>query len=638
MIPERFDWASEFALYGHCFMHIRARPRKSNPNDRITTISGKVDGPNPWNPHIRKTTEEEARRYAERLADSPSLRCVIINTEWTPPMDFGERFRREVLERFGLDITKWRTTPENAWRVLHPHNRLRPNLLGEDRFPKGGVVPLEDRFYRFHFWWHHGGGNEVPINETCSRAVREARNDAVRIVEPVLRAPPLKRYTDVDVAEEWFYYYNPRIAITIQEQLGCVSRNRDMRPSGMRQFLFKPGGVSPYAGTPPPDMLKEVLSLCLSRPLSMMTFWGWHRVLEQGKMSTHSELRKIFEGLQWKEALKKARELGGETGGLYIPEVKDEFRRFSEEVWKPLGPLMKRWVNSPRRIAVILSFASWLYDNIRWDALGRTWLGGTILSSGLPFDFLYDESFFEEPNALEQYRVVILPDDIVTIPQPVHRALRRFVRSSGVVLGDKNCPIEGIPPMKRSSKDEIEKVRKLIIEVSDLPVRSSTPEVFWNLLELDGAKYLAAVNDKREFGKYYGQWKRARERGIPQRASLKVRHSLGRHLYQLISSEEINVKRKKDWAEFKLDLPPSVGRIILFVTERPTELRVEASRSQLSRGENLSLRFTLAGERGRVEGAIPLKLSIREPSGRIHDRSVIISCGGGVSHLNSHFR
>jgi len=615
--PFALDWAAECGLSGMSHMHVLAWHKPEKLELAVIQNDGSCDGINPALPEVQAEARNQAREFALSLIDKPSLTHVIINSEWNSPMDFSDRSKSFVLKQYGLDLNKWMTEPKKAWAYLHPYNRLNPTVLGENWFPRDGIVEENDPFYRYHLWWHRGGGNEVVINEICAREIKKVRPDIVRIAEPILRCPPIKRYREMDVAEEWFYYENPRSAIVVQENLACVSASRGMKTSGMPQFLFKPGGAAPYAATPPPEMLREVLWLCAARPLGLMTFWGWHRVLSNKGMLTLSEIEEKTRGLDWKQAVDALKDSGGEGGGLFIPEVKEEFSRFASQVWQPFGPLLMSWRNSPRKIAAINSFAGNLYGNQRWPTMG--WLGDVLISTGLPFDVLYDESFAEDRNVLQGKNVVILANT-PAVTRTIFEQLQAFARAGGTIIADEKCKVTGLPEMKVFTQEQSPEIENLIKQKAGYPFNVQTREILWNLLEYEGARYLVLVNDKREYGPYLGRWQKVKEKGIAQEVTV-AGWEIGKKIFDLTGSQE--VQRKTD-GSFTFQIGPAEGRILVAVGGMPDTLSLSFTPGKVSRGEKIEMRVKLTGRESSVEGGIPVHLLITEPSGKKHDRSTTL--------------
>jgi hypothetical protein len=620
------DWATSLGLYNEARIGVHGGIREGINEDRILKNDGTYDGVNPSSEYVKETARQRARRYAEGLKNLDTVRYSIINTEWQLPMDFSPSFRKMVMDRFNIDMSKWMPSDlKSAWAYLHPYNRLNATTLGEGWFPSRGVVDTEkDNFYRFHLWWHTQGPNEQAINNICLEEIKKVRPDIKTIMEPILRRPPVKVYRkNTDVAEEWFYYENPRVTVSIQERLAAASRGIDMRPSGMPQFLFKPGGAAPFAVTPPPDMFREVVWLCASRPLSMMSFWGWHRVLDKGKLLLIEEIEEKFKGLDWKKARELANKLGGEGGGLFIPEVQEEFANLSNTLWEPYGSLMMKWENYPRKVAMINSFASHLYHKgslhqVRWPGPG--WLGDTLTLSGIPYDTLYDEDFFENGNLLKDYEVVVLPG-VYAIPDSAYRQILEFVRRGGIVMADDVCTVEGIPGMQSFKPEQKDEVKKFLRERTTLPVGSKTEDIIWNILEYKGARYLVVVNDKREFGRYLGQWEKVKDKGIAQRADFVVDKDFAGYVIDLTSSKVVDAQNREGEKIFSFEIGPTAGKIFMFVDDVPEKVSVKPRKRSVLQGETLEVTISIEGKNGMMQGGVPFNYTVVQPSGAVFDIS-----------------
>ena len=237
----------------------------------------------------------------------------------------------------------------------------------------------------------------------------------------------------------------------------------------------------------------------------------------------------------------------------------------------------------------------------------------------MPFDVLYDESFAEDPQVLRNYRVVVLPNHVVALPRVAHAQIRQFVERGGLVVADELCKVEGIS--NTTVFKEGEDAVTPLLQHANLPVKCETPEVLWNLLELDGATYLVVVNDKRDFGRYFGRWQKVKEKGIAQQVKLRARKELGRCVLDLTRSRPAKAQGVGDWHEVDLDLGPTGGRILMFVPAAPARLLLRTAAQVVPRGGAQKIEMTLATDSGTMAGAVPVEVTVLEPSGQKHDRS-----------------
>jgi hypothetical protein len=623
--PRAVDWATQLGLQTHSLMGIRIPPREGVDEDRILSNDGRYYSINPFSEYIREAARRKAGEYVENnFKNMDTIKYAIIHSEWLLRMDFSPAFCKTVMERFGIDLSKWKDDPEDAGkygrfgRNMLPNNRLKPTVLGENWFPAGGVVDTEkDNFYRFHLWWHTQGPNEQIINHICMEEIKKERPDIKTIIEPILRRPPVKPYRkNTDIAQEWFVYQNPaEHAVSVQERLATITRGTDIKISGMPQFHWVQGYAAPYATTPPPDLFRQVVWVCASRPLSMMSFWGWHAEMDKGQALLIDDIEEKFKGRDWKEAGRLVGEMG-KSGRLFIPETKEEFTKMSETLWQPYGALMMKWKNYPRKVAMVDSFASQIYSNVTWHVPG--WLADTLTLSGIPYDVLYDEDFFEDGKLLAQYDMVVLPNTYA-LPEKSYRQILKFAEEGGTVIGDDICKVEGIPGMMTFNSKQSEEIYKLVKQTVELPVITNTEDIIWNIMEHKGARYLVVVNNKREFGRYVGQWGKVKDKGIAQKAEFMVKKEMAEVVIDITASEVVNLQGDGNWNRFAFDLGPTEGRIFMFLDDTPGKFSASAKKGNILQGDTVEIMLYVEGEKGRLKGGIPFSYNVSKPSGTMFD-------------------
>lgn len=633
--PKTINWANELGISLFSHMHCIGEGRQNNLEDVILKNDGEYDGINPLSEYVLNSTRNKAIDWVKKIEDYKELKYVIINTEWQLPMDFGEKFKKIVMEKFNIDLRKWETDKTKSWRYINPFNRLTPSILEEKFLPENGVVGKDDNFYNFHFWYHEGNANEIKINKICIEEIKKKRGDINTIIEPILRYPPKKKYgKGLDIAEEWFYYENPKTAIWVQENLNALTRGRDIKISGMPQFLFK-AHAQPFSITPPPDLFKESTLLCLSRPLDILTFWGWHNVLLKTKnMYTIEEMEERtknydIDSRKWtKEQMDEVKK-GGESGlgHVYVPETKDAFLYISENYFLPFGKLFRKWKNYPRKIAVLNSFASWIYSDIRWPSYG--YLGEAIISTGIPFDVLWDEDFIENPEILDRYDILFLPKTYA-ITSYTYEGIKKFIQKGGIVIADEDCKIKGIEKVKVFREDEIDKIKNFIKENVKLPFKVYGDDVLVNFLTLGEGNYLFIVNDKRDFGKYLGKWGKIKEKGIENRIILNIEKNLGDFLYDLNENKLLAGKEKDNIIEYEIVLKGGEGKILYISKEKLEKFEINLVKSEINKGDKQKILISLKGEKNLMKGGIPLKIEIIKPDGRLFDMSGFYLCEDGI--------
>ncbi len=530
-------------------------------------------------------------------------------------------------------------------------------------------MPLDHPFYAYHRWWHSGEvGNEVFLNDRVALGTREKAPLAKYIGEPVLRRPSIRAFQEIDVVQEWFYYGKPKSAIFVQEATAAAARGSRAKVGGMPQFLLKPGMAAPYGGMPTPEMFREAVWHCLARPMRGLTYWKhWSAIHRDGgdNIKTQEEIDAILgDQPDWKDAKANIKVKGEHSSiFLFIPELREEIRRLHQDEVAPLGALIPRWENYPRRVAVYRSFAGELFNKVRWQNVSK--LEKLVISMQLPFDILYDEDFEDNKKLLDSYQMVAIPL-APAITEPAFDQLASFAARGGTVLVDNrfnaNIPeavrldasahqtglaklakieqellsrykspthpsyIEGMEDASRKLADkidmaglEIDAIRaKLKPEIS-----TATRAVFPNLLRAEGANYLVAVNMLRRPGRHYGHFGKVLEDGVAQTAKFDADSALGNVAYDLLNSTRVAMKKSQGRFRFQLDLPPGGGRVLIFLPETVDSIEIgDVNPDQLNRGNWLKLSAHLLGASGQpLPGVLPVRVDIAGPNGKLLDIS-----------------
>lgn len=663
------ELATRRGMYSQLRQFLAGEP--SDPAGFFVDVAGRVGQPDQRGPAAVADLTAAAERLARQVARFPDVRQMIINSEhqWISAHDARPATVLEVKRRFGLDLGRWMASkPDDARKVTHPLGRLSAKA-GAYAVRAGGVVPADDPFYAYHRWWLSGAvGNEVFVNDFIARTVRAQAPWVQCIAEPVLRRPAVRAFTEQDIVEEWFYYPSPPAAIWTQEAATAAARGSRARVAGMPQFLLKPGMAAPYGGFPTPHLYREAVWHCIARPLVALTYWNLRRATQRPadkSCKTQAEIDALLgAGPDWKAAESKIERRGEWTSlFLFIPELRDEVARIHHQTVHPLGALLTRWKNRPRRLALYPSFAAQLFNEVRWPRMGDA-LYLAAQQAGVPYDVLYDEDFEAGDRALDGYQVVLLLQ-CAALPERAVSQLRRFIARGGRVIADEQfgVALEGVTrfPLRGAAseadaaldKAEQELLRQygrtdhpLYLEgmqqAAEAQARSGEPgqqvpeairaalaldattparHVFWNLLEAHGANYLVAVNGLRVAGKHYGHFGRVREDGVRQSAEFLLSPSLGRAAYDLPSGKALPLEEGEAGRKLRLDLPPAGGRVVIFLPEEIESLRLDPPAAPV-RGKTLRLSARLLGRSGApLPGVVPVEAVLLTPEGNRHDDS-----------------
>lgn len=565
-------------------------------------------------------------RLATRVEAYPDVSDVIINSEreWSWHPDFRRETRKLVRKRFGLDLAKW-VAPDRrkASRALLPYGRLSISAVHYS-LPQRGVVAENEPLYAFERWWHSGQvGNEVFLDDFVAHRIR-ARAPWVRtIVEPALRRPPVRAFHSQDLLESWFYFSNPARSVWVQEALAAASRGTGARTSCMPELVLRPGAAAPFAGLPTPDMYTETMWHCIARPLAAVTYWNLAGAIEPtarpDTVSQSKLLKQLGGSGDWAAVSRHVRRTGDSRSEpfLFVPGLDRAVRDMDEDVVRPLGALLPRWKNRPRRLAVYVSFAGEIFSRVRWPS--RDPLSKLMTTLGVPFDIIYDQDFERNPEVLHDYDAVVVPQASI-VPQAAFKALSRFLTRGGAVFvnADFKAVLPGAHRVKLPRGDAAARasVRSDIVAGLDLEASTRVRHVYWNLLEAKGANYLAIVNGRRRRGRFYGRFGKVREGGVATSATFRVARDLGHVAYDLLTGKRLVLTRTSIGMRLQVNLAAGGGRILVLLPRRIARFAfVQSSAKAAQRGAVLQLSATLRDPNGAtVPGIIPVRVEVTGPS------------------------
>lgn len=654
-------------------------PRTIDGEDLVHDLNGKPGMTRLSSPAMAQQMQREAARYARRMAGAPALRAVTFNTEaqWIWSHDFTPENVAWVRKTFHLDLDAWRNPPKGEVDAHQlPFGRLRPAVAGLE-LPANRVLDPATSFYAYHRWFHGPSApTESLMNQTLSDALLARRPDVLTIQEPILRRPAVRAFERMGIAQEWFYYEEPMRAVMVQEGLNAAVRGTGMRASGMPQFLFKAGGAAPYNAVPTADLFREAAWLCALQPIRVLTYWNFEVVPSASfenpyhRCLTKDQLDALF-GTPvptWEEAKRVLESKPDVARKLFpwTPELVTAFREFHRDAVGPLGTLIAEWRNRPRRLAIVRSFASQLYGDVRWP--GTTWLENSAVHCGVPFDLILDEDVEGGGDALSGYQMVVV-SAAACLTQPMIAALARCSERGGSVVTDAETRVTipgalvlratDAPAASSRRLDAAEGDLKTVGGVADPQyveamarlaesgalqglaepafldildrrltpeARSLSPFTWLNLLEAEGACYLGVVNDLRVHGPLYGHFGAVRETGVPQSALVSLAASLGSVAYDLVTHEPVALTASGSTLTADLDLAAGGGRVVVLLPAPIGRLDLQAQLVPAAWGDHhgrqIAVHATLLDVENRiVPGLIPATLALVHPDGSRSDFS-----------------
>ena len=350
-----------------------------------------------------------------------------------------------------------------------------------------------------------------------------------------------------------------------------------------------------------PMHLRETFWTKLARPVRGIMYHGWESLVPQS----------------------------GESAYRYThPQTQHELRRLIKEVVEPLGPTLLQVPDRPSDVAFLESFASQMFAQRGTYGWGEGWSGDAyqmLLWAHLQPEIIYDETV--KTNGLDRYSVLVMMDcDVLTAG--VAATVQAFQARGGVVVGDERlCPaiqaditLASYTRTGKADEDRAALIAKSAELRAALDTRyqrycdASTPDVVPRCRSYGSTDYLFAVNDRREFGDYVGQYGLVMENGVPATAVLSLARSSG-HVYDLVEGCALDAHVRDGRLTVAHTFGPCDG-CVLMVTERAINaVRVNVAQ-EAHLGGRLSCTISVVDqEEEPIDAVVPLRVDILDPAG-----------------------
>ena len=585
------------------------------------------------------------------------------------------------------------------------------------RFPNG-VVPPDDPLLAYYRWFW-GGGDGWPgytggiASVYRKLAGRYGDGSAIQrkrpffsFWDPAVRCPPKwGSGGDVDAINQWVYA-NPdpmNVAGPAEEVIAMADGRPGQTPMIMTQLICYRSRIAPTNVTvsPPPEWLKrrpladfptipadslqEAVWSMLAKPVKGVMFHGWKTIFEsgQGKGYTYTS-----------------------------PETAARMKSLLQDTVSPLGPTLLGLGRDEPEVAVLESFATAAFGGpASWG-----WLSPAITflqRARLDPRVLYEETIMRD--GFGKTRVLYAPQ-CVFLSAPVVERIRAFQEAGGILVADSELlpalkadvvvPVMAYkaPPKSDHTEDvdadtqtqvdtvarkfteetkanmqtEAEALRKTLAERHSYAPKadSSSPEIVVYSRSWHGTPYVFAINDKRTFGDYVGQWGLTMEKGLPFTGSVTLADPEAKigAVYELSRGGQVPFTRTADGrVEVPLSYDTNDGRLLLFL-EHPianvtirvdclkpdrqsniTALSVSAPVMRLSasphplrlrvanrqtvkpsnrRGDSIAATMTVRDNAGNpVPARLPVEIRVYDAAGRELDGAGYACAVGGVCTL-----
>jgi hypothetical protein len=575
-------------------------------------------------PQLPAYFENVGKSVAEAYGDHPAFAAALIDTE----------VRDNSRPSFNaVDVANYRAF-SGVEIPPEVNSRTGVNWQKLPNFPADRVIADDDPILKYYRWFWTGGDGWNALHSALHDGVKSAhRDDVWTFFDPAVRAPSIHGSGGrVNVLSHWTYTYpDPqRIGLATDELLEMARVNGvEQSVMKMTQLIWYRSQTAPSKSaangpqtpvawedhdpdaayiTNAPMHLREALWTKLSRPVKGIMYHGWGSLVEQA------------------------------TPGGYRytnPHTQHELKRLLHEVVEPLGPTLMQLEEPRPEVGFLESFTSQMFagrggygSNLGWSA--DVWLA--LEHAHVQSDVLFEESL---PHALERYRVLVAPECDV-LPRFSVQTIRAWQKKGGVLIGDELlCPgleadvrLQSFKRVKRAAEDKASTLavsgdlaQALRAHTKLQAVDCDNPEVIVHQRAAKDARYVFAINDRREAGSYVGQHGLVLENGVPSHAKLTFEND-GAAVYDLAKGTRVPTTRADAHTSIELDLGPAEGRLFLVMQQAIARVQIHPFLDEPKPGASATVAITVEDVDGKAIGAtIPMRLSIRDPNGRLAEGS-----------------
>jgi hypothetical protein len=597
---------------------------------------------NPFAPGVEELRSRLNRSLFGALGDHPAVKVAFFNTERVDDLWLDNT------NRAGVELTRRKLGFTRA-------------ECGPPKFVAAGVIADDDRGYRFQKYVYQEGNGLAYANRKTAEDVKRWRPDVWTLNDPYRQVALLDMFPGLDLIGTWTYTeHDPKLMLYI-ETMRAITRGTGQIPLQTITLLNYPGMLAPRSLTGSrtaasagdkkaddsgwmlmgPDACKETSWIILSRAPKINGYY-YSSACDPVKFNRPEEQFRVPQA----------------TSGA--------IRELAERVYRPYGPMITRLGVAPRTVAVLSSQAAWLYRRSpRTNGYPNDQIYGfyaVLAMAHLDGDVLLDEQV--ERGALAGYKLLVLPKcDAVT--KTMYDEILKFVRRGGLVVANQYLGPEIPHVLKlpfdftyrlKVNADAIEsgmtyaqwddhlnpktaplaKARGVTAEDDQKIMESyarqltaalggrvrpavavDSPKALVNVLEKNGVRYLALVNDNRAYGERIGKYRAILEKLLPQTVTVTLDAWSGPlYPYDLIERKPLPVKRTGNACSFRVGLTELGGKLVALYPVRPAAVEISIPRA-VRRGAECPLWVTFADASGKaLPGLQPLRLTVTDAAGR----------------------
>jgi hypothetical protein len=600
----------------------------------VTDVSPFKRIANPHHPAVIKRNRRWLESMMNVLKDYPSCSTIFMNSELedqlTLSVDTDSVKMHESKLGFSLD------------KVRHL-SRVFSENAEEAEYIQAGVIADNDPEYLYSKYYFKNGDGWVSTNKMMSDIVHEFRPDITVIADPLRLCSLYNRFDGVDAVSSWTYSTPDPKMMLFNETLRCEAIPEDKQIIQIITMYNYGGSLMPTESG--------------RKSLVDVLFMGADRYLESAWLNLSRAPNGI--GVYFSSQLEPTIE--NVDKNIRPQETFDAIKDFAQDIMQPFGQVFRKLKTTPRRIAVLDSWASRVYGKCPrpYNHYQNYFIYDFYIllnMAHLPADVIFEETVLDK--GLDDYDMLVMPC-CDTLPESVYQKVIEFENAGGKVVADQwlraeipntirfdfdftyrkrvnaNAINKGIQfasnedtvfksewesqkttgVTAEEDRDIIEQycaeLRETIDASCEREVDCDTPRVLLNRLDYGDVKYLSLVNDNRTYDERVGQYKAILSKGLPQKAVINWKGLTGKEvLYDLISGKEIDyVCTNNQGISFEITLPASGGTLIVAMSEKLASVQISYSRSII----NLSI--------ANAKGIIPLEVNITDPNGRKNELS-----------------
>ncbi len=639
------------------------RNEKSPLNDRFMRRSRKGEFKvRPWGGRTPEIGQPELIEHAKKLATASAE-------------DFGDH------PAFGgvLPVSERRDTTFPSFNTEHLRYKAETGFDVPDevlykvwswgackkRFPDG-IVDEDDPVIRFYKWfWNHGDGwpgYATAIADTYRETMKKYnRPDFFSFWDPAVRTPYVwGSGGNVDYLNQWVYAIPEpmNIAGPTEEMFAMVKGRPGQQVMMMTQLICYRKEIAPTNFVPrnapewlsrvpkanfptiPPDVLTEAVWTMLSKPVKGVMFHGW------GTISPT-----LVDGYR----------------SYTCPGTRVRIGELMKGPVRELGPMLLKLGREPSEVVVHDSGITSIVDGpAQWGWRNVNAL--RVMNARLDPRIVFDEEIVRD--GLGNAKVLYLWGAWF-MTKPVLDKIRDFQSRGGIVVGEEDTLKAITPDIKlplakfsapkmdttewndaggnatsqkatmaaRNSRLEIaERLRmELAAKGYESKTGSSSPEIVTFNRQWEGVPYLFAINDRREFGSYVGQWGLAMEKGLPNAGTIHLRDPEGKvaAVYELSRGGEAQgVRREGDRLVVPVAYTSNDARFFAFLPEKIKSVSLDAAVSA-GPGGTVDAVFSVLGESGKpVHALLPVEIRVYDNEMREIDGAGWTAAEDGVARIS----